>query len=127
VEDASRLVFKGGEFERPDNIFLKLERDAGIVVGHDDPLRFYPFRITYDIESLLARDVDNLPPNTDTTTYENCHSLLSVSVCSNVPGFKQPKCFVRDSAGPGKCVASFVAYLHEIAEKAESIMGDRFK
>jgi hypothetical protein len=120
-------VFKGGEFERPDNIFYKLEREAGIVIGQQDPLRFYPFRITFDIESLLPKDSDCLPVNTETTTYENYHSLLSVSVCSNVPGFKRPRCFVRSSAGVSKCVADFVAYLHKIADKAGSIMENRFK
>jgi hypothetical protein len=127
VEEASKLMFRGGEFERPDNIFLKLERDAGIVIAQEDPLRFYPFRVTYDIESLLPKDPDNLPTNTETTTYENCHSLLSVSVCSNVPGFKQPKCFVRSSKGVAKCVSDFVAYLHKIANKAGDIMETRFK
>jgi hypothetical protein len=127
IEDVSRLVFKGGEFEKPDNIFYKLEREAGIVIGQENPLRFYPYRITYDIESLLAKDPDNLPVNTETTTYENSHSLLSVSVCSNVPGFKKPRCFVRSTTGVAKCVADFVAYLHKIADKAGSIMENRFK
>jgi hypothetical protein len=127
IEDVSRLVFKGGEFERPDNIFYKLEREAGIVIGQQHPLRFYPFRITFDIESLLPKDSDCLPVNTETTTYENYHSLLSVSVCSNVPGFKRPRCFVRSSAGVSKCVTDFVAYLHKIADKAGSIMENRFK
>ena len=53
-----------------------------------------PYRATYDIESLLVKD--DLPSDTGTLTFKNRHRLLSVSVCSNVPGFTDPVCFVID-------------------------------
>lgn len=56
--------------------------------------RFYPYRISYDIECFLQREA--LPANGDRLSYVNHHELLSVSVCSNVPGFTEPVCLIRD-------------------------------
>jgi hypothetical protein len=125
TKEASKLSFRGGEFSSPSNIFTKLERECGIKLARDDPKRYYPYRITYDIESMLCKN--SLPVSTDTTTYENVHSLLSVSVCSNVPGYKKPLCFVRDERGVENCVERFVTYLHSIAIKAESLLKNNLK
>jgi hypothetical protein len=127
VENASKLAFKGGEFCAPRNVFDRLEREAGVVLDKSDPLRYYPYRITFDIESLLSKDPELLPTDTETTTYDSYHSLLSVSVCSNVPNYKKPRCFVRDSNGVEACVEKFVNYLHEVAESAELILTAKYK
>ena len=51
VETVSKFVFPGGEFQAPRTVFEKLKERTGIDV--DEHLRFYPFVITYDIESYL--------------------------------------------------------------------------
>jgi hypothetical protein len=52
---------------------------------------------------------------------------MSVSVCSNVPGFESPKCFVRDERGVNQCVGDFVDYAHKIADKASELMKKKFE
>jgi hypothetical protein len=87
-------------------------------------LRYYPYRIAFDIESMLCED-NNLPVNTKTTSYMNRHELLSVSVCSNVPGFTAPVCFVRETTAD-ECVERMVERMMEIAVEAENLMLQRF-
>ena len=48
----------------------------------------HPYRITYDIERFLSKE--QLPEGTDKVTYTSRHKLLSVSICSNVPGHDTP-------------------------------------
>jgi hypothetical protein len=118
------LKFIGGAFKRPINVLDKLKREANIDVPKE--LRFYPYRITYDIEAMLNPDRKDLPPDTETVHYVNEHRFLSVSVCSNVPGFERPECFVRDERGAEACVVDFVAYAHRIADKAFQLMSKKF-
>ena len=66
-----------------------------------------PYLVTLDIEAMLP--TPDLPSATDTLTFESEHRLLSISVCSNVPCFTKPLCFVVDSDGASACVSKFVA------------------
>ena len=57
------------------------------------------------------------------------HSLLSVSVPSNVPSYESPKCFVVGGEGrehEKRTVEEFVAYLEEIAQKAHGLELERY-
>jgi hypothetical protein len=49
------------------------------------------------------------------------HQAISVSVCSNIPGFEEPKCFVN--ANLHKLVHKMVAYLLKIQLKAAELVG----
>ena len=91
-EKVTAFVFPGGAFSAPACIW----DEVSAVIGQPVPkeLRIMPYRATYDIESLLVKE--DLPADTDTLTFKNRHRLLSVSVCSNVPGFTEPVCFVID-------------------------------
>lgn len=80
--------------------------------------RFYPYRISYVIECFLPRE--GLPANGGKLSYVNCHELLSVSVCSNVPGFAEPVCLIRDGT-VRELADRFVARLTEIAETVERL------
>lgn len=121
VRDISRLVFSGGAFKEPQTIFDKLLFTAGIDVPQN--LKSYPFRVTYDIECFLSPD--NLPPPTEKIQFTSHHQLLSISVCSNVPGFDSPQCFVSSGEALG-VVRQFTTYVLEIALKAKSLMKERF-
>jgi len=49
----------------------------------------------------------------------------SVSVCSNVPNFEQPKCFINTS--PQRLVLDKMQYLETIADAAFEILKEKFQ
>ena len=82
----------------------------------------YPFRATYDFESYFT-PINRMSAK---TTYVNTHVPMSVSVCSNVPGYTQPKCFV--STGDSKTlVEQMINYLEEIADTVYAVLLEAFK
>lgn len=83
------LYYPKGCYQPSDTIFDLLEDRVGIYV--DPTERYFPYRITYDIESYMLKD---LLPNTDRVKFTAKHKLMSISVCSNVPGLTSPRCFV---------------------------------
>ena len=95
---------------------MKFHQDLGVDVPQH--LRILPYRATFDIESLLTKD--NLPSDTNTTSYENRHTLLGVSVCSNVTGYRKPLCFVVEDSAL-ECMRRFVFYLENTSERAEKL------
>ena len=127
VANITRMTFPGGTFSPPATVFSRLKDLTGIDVSLRDPnLLFYPYRITYDIEAFLPKN--NLPSPTETTVFSSRHELLSISVCSNVPSFTSPICFVRsDGETEDDCVSRFVEYIAKVADKAGEIMLGRFK
>ena len=78
-------------------------------------MRYYPYRATYDFECYF--DHENLPDNASKLVWEAKHVPLSISICSNVEGYTQPKCFVTEGDSH-ILVADMVMYLLEIEEVA---------
>ena len=91
-------------------------------LGLEVPNVLYPYRITYDIECLLSKE--QLPEGTDKVTYTSRHELLSVSVCSNVPGYDTPVCLIR-SGTVQELVNDFVDRLETIACRVEDLLSER--
>ena len=118
VEKITDFTFPGGLFQPGLSIFDEIERETGISVDND--LRFHPYRATFDIEAMLPSHY--LPAKTETLTFENEHRLVSISACSNVPGFEDPKCFVVNGEGAGECVSRFVDYIASIATRAGELL-----
>ncbi|XP_019614616.1 PREDICTED: uncharacterized protein LOC109462504 [Branchiostoma belcheri] len=116
---AVKYVYPGGAYNRRQTIFEQLD-DVGIHVDPKD--RFYPYRATYDIECLLKPLSDQ---NTDKMSWEAVHELLSVSVCSNVPGFTTPKCFVSEG-DPSAVADEMLEYLQEMSEAAYEGLKEHF-
>lgn len=54
-------------------------------------------------------------------TWESAHIPLSVSVFSNAPGYKEPKCFVSQG-DPDQLLEEFVKYLTEISTKSSFLL-----
>ena len=79
----------------------------------------HPYRITYDIERFLSKE--QLPEGTDKVTYTSRHKLLSVSICSNVPGHDTPVCLVK-SVTAQELVNDFVYKLKTIACCVEELL-----
>lgn len=86
-DSATTIKYPGGNFTAPPTIFDELKRVLDIDL--EEGLRHYPYRITYDIECYMEKT--DLPSSTE-------HTLLSISVCSNVhvTNYKQPRCLIAD-------------------------------
>ena len=110
-----KRIFPGGVFHVAQTIFEKM-RELGINVPEE--LCFYPFRATFDFECHF--DTSHLPPNSPKVHWLARHEILSVSICSNVPGFNLPCCFINEG-DPSQLVARFMTYLHKISDAAYSI------
>lgn len=105
-----RFKFPGGVFSNPKTIFELLEEE-GITIPED--LKFFPFHATFDFECMF--DKENLPDDSAKVHWEAQHVPLSVSVCSNVPDFTQPKCFVTDGDSK-QLVPNLIEYLVQISD-----------
>ena len=113
--------FPGGVFKIPKTIFELLEEE-GIRIPQD--LKFFPFYATFDFECFFQDQT--LPNHTEKVHWEAEHVPLSVSVCSNVPDFDLPKCFVTD--GDSKTlVENMVDYLTTVSQKSYKIIQERFR
>ena len=123
--DTGALKFFGGVFGAPSTIITEIRDHTGIDIVDANQL-FYPYRITYDIECMLTKG--ELPDNTPTSKFTSLHEFLSVSVCSNVPGYTDPICFIReeDSATPRECIDKFVAYIWEVSRRARELVLESF-
>ena len=88
-QDKVRELFPGGIYVPPKNIFQRLQC-IGIHVPRN--LWIYPYRIFYDTESMLQPITGN---RTAQCEFTNLHSLASIAYTSNVPGFTDVKCIVR--------------------------------
>lgn len=87
------LKYPGGAYHVPKTIFEELE-DEGIIVSEEG--RYFPYRATFDFECYFDKENANQEKNTEKLTWQSAHVPLSVSVCSNVPGYQEAKCFVSD-------------------------------
>ncbi|KAJ8032209.1 hypothetical protein HOLleu_25673 [Holothuria leucospilota] len=103
--------FPEGAFQSSSSVFDRLEA-LGIVVHPRD--RFYPYRITYDIEKCLDKE-DVIPLKSAKLHYIGQHKLLSISVCSNIPGYDRPQCFISEGDDP-QPVDNLVTYMTEISQ-----------
>ena len=110
--------FVRGAFKAPNTIFDKIQEQTGILVNA--ALKYLPYRTTYDIEYMLC--LDALPSDTQTCHFVNKHALVSISVCSNVPGFEETTCFVRkNSKEIIQLVERFYDYMSAIQQRSEEL------
>ena len=120
LKKKSKLIYKRDNFHPPLNIFEKIENETNIHVPIID--RHYPYFATFDIECFL-------PPSTVTDTskiqFTNEHTLMSISICSNIPGYKKPLCIVSDGCVE-TVVENFVLYLEHLSFVAKKLCIDKF-
>ena len=111
--------FPGKFYSPPLDLFDKL-KNSGINVDFEE--FYYPFFIVYDFESYLKKCEDvNLNANTQ-FTHE--HVPISVSVCSNVNGFRSPYCIVDEG---DSLLEQMFGYLRRIQMKTSSYLRGRYK
>ena len=115
--DASTKVqYKNDVYRPKSTVFDKLD-ELEIHVDEED--RYAEYFITYDFEALLSNTAT--PSSTSNTVHENVHIPVSVSVCSNIPGAQQPKCFVS-SGDPQALVNEMMQYCNTLATRAGLLM-----
>lgn len=118
-------IYTGGIYHPSKTIFEKIA-DKGIEVAED--LKFSKYRATFDIEVYHQKDT-NLPERREKLEFKAQHRLLSISVASNVPDFKEPKCFVVGGEGEAearKTVEQFINYLEDVAQEAKRLEMGRY-
>ena len=104
--------------QQQKTVFDQLEQ-LGMNVPHDD--RFYPYRSTFDYESYF--DKSDLPDAGEKSVWVARHVPCSVSVCSNVSNFEQPKCFINTS--PQRLVHDKTQYLETFADAAFEVLKEK--
>ena len=68
---------------------------------------------------------DETIENTQRVTYSFKHELASISVCSNVPDYTEPICFISEGC-PRTLVKEVLTYMQEIAEVAAMLQHEKF-
>ena len=119
-DSATREIYVNGTYRPSPTIFDQLE-EVDIIVPQED--RFFPYRICYDIECYLDPDFDQT--NSSKVSYSHQHILASVSICSNVPGYGEPKCFIS-TGNQRELVQTMVQYMKEISHHSKSLLEDKF-
>ena len=117
-----QLKYPGGAYHVPKTIFEELE-DEGIVVPEE--WRYFPYRATFDFECYFDKEKAQELKNTEKLTWQSAHVPLSVSVCSNVPGYQAPRCFVSEGDSD-LLLEEFVQYLTTISTKSSSLLRQRY-
>ena len=116
----TKQLYSNGIFRLPETIFEHLKLH-GINIPLD--LRFYGYRICFDVECFMNRETTI--PDTDRVTYTFKHELASISICSNVPGFTEPKCLISDGS-PSELVKTAISYMADISKTATLLQKEKF-
>ena len=114
-------VFPRGIYISPPSILDQI-REEGVDVTEE--LNFFPYFATFDFESYMVRTSEKSGGDKLNWTYD--HVPLSVSVCSNVPGYLNPRCFVSQGS-PEDIVTDMVKYLVEISNHSYEILQETFE
>ena len=98
VSNASRAILTTDEL-----------RDEGIDIPRE--WDYFPYFAVFDFESYMEKTT--LESGGDKLSWTHDHIPLSVSVCSNVPRYQEPICFVNNG-DPKQIVGDMAQYLIEI-------------
>ncbi|KAL8613898.1 hypothetical protein ACOMHN_032888 [Nucella lapillus] len=87
----------------------------------------FPYRATFDLEAYLSQDdLPTVQTPDPKTVYTSKHVPMSVSVCSKVPDYREPVCFVS-SGDPQDLVNRMIDHIEEISDKAYKLLKEDFK
>ena len=103
-------------------MFQELEEE-GIIVPEE--ARYFPYRATFDFECYFDKEKAQELRNTGKLNWESAHVPLSVSVCSNVPGYQAPKCVVTDG-DPNGLISEFIHYVVSISTKSSFLLREQY-
>ena len=120
LKNQTKLMYKGDYFFPPLTIFEQIEKFTNISVHPNN--RFFPFFVTYDIECYLGSSTQN---DTANMTFSSEHTLMSISVCSNIPGYEDPCCLVSEGC-VNSLVEKFVLYLEKLSAVTKQLCLDMY-
>ena len=105
--ERTKYIFPGGFHRNGETIFDKLE---SLTIHVPESERYYLTYAVWDMEAILMK---TNTPSTDQMHFLSRHVPVSVSVCSKVEGFYEPKCFVDISSD--NHISKMMSYLNEIS------------
>ncbi|MES9993656.1 MAG: C2H2-type zinc finger protein, partial [Candidatus Thiodiazotropha sp.] len=114
----TNYVFPGGFHRMKESIFEELDK-YGIDVPKEE--RTFPWFICYDFEAILKK-VDDRP--TEMLTWTHQHVPISVSICSNVEGHRDPTCLVDPDAN--ELVKGMVSAMSDIANTVYELAEEKW-
>ena len=117
-ESKVQLKYPGGTYHVLKTVFEELEEE-GIIVP--EQAHCFPYRATFDFECYFDQEKAQELKNTEKLTWQFTHVPLSLSVCSKVPGYEKPKCFVSEG-DPDPLLEEFVWYHTKISTKSSSLL-----
>ena len=117
-----QLKYPGGAYHVPKTVFEQLEEE-GIIVPEE--ARYFRYHATFVFECYFDQEKAQELKNTDKLNWQSSHVPLTVSVCSNVPGYQAPKCFVSNG-GPNEFISEFIQYLTKISLKSSSLLREQY-
>ncbi len=114
----TRIKYPGGYYEYPKTIFEQLV-EYGICVPPQD--RFCDHFTVFDFESFLEPIDDDA---TDKLSWLQRHRAISVSVCSSLEGFTEPKCFVDEDED--QLIMTMLEHLSEIQSQYQAAANQKW-
>ena len=118
----TKYRYPAGEFKGSTSVF---DRQSEVGINLDSSPRHHSLFAVFDCESYMSKT--DLPHRTDTITWDCEHKLASVSIASNIAGYREPVCFVNDSDDEKAVVEKMVTYLEILAETANERQRERYK
>lgn len=112
--------FVGGYYENRKTVFEKMQIWGIDIQGVKDV--FHDYYAVFDFECFL-KQIEIIRKS---TSYKCEHVPSSVSVCSNVPGYTEPKCIIDFDGDVQKFINEWIEYLMKIAKKSEKKMKRKF-
>ena len=111
-ESTTKYVFPGGFYSPPKTVFEELEE---INIYVDQSERIYPWFIVFDFEAMLkGTHTDSLKKQ----KWINQHIPISVSLCSNIPDYLDPECFVNEDMD--QLLSSMITRMTEMSVEANT-------
>ena len=121
-DEKVKLKYPGGAYYVPKTIFDELEYE-GIIVPEE--ARYFSYRAAFDFECYFDKEKGQELKNSEKLNWQPAHVPLSVSVCSNVPEYEEPKCFVS-GGDPKEFITEFIQYLVSISTKSSSLLQENY-
>jgi hypothetical protein len=116
----TKCRYLGGFFRVFQTIFQRLEQYN---IRVEDNNRCNTLFSVFDLEALLTK-VDHISESPSKTKYIIRHEPISVSICSNIPGFTKPSCFIN--VVQEELVENMIKYLCVLSDAAFKLNKDKF-
>ena len=117
-KSGTRIKYPGGYYEPPKSIFQELS-EFGIQVAQAD--RYNDHFCVFDFESFLEALEGE---GTDKLDWLQKHNLISVSVCSNIPDFTEPKTIIEKDQD--QLLALMIDYMMEIQGRYQALSAEKW-